>query len=68
VRITSDAGGVVTYARTFGFSNMSIAPGNPSSAKFTLPRSIRNGMSKLVVVTNGIISSAVNVTISGGRS
>ncbi len=68
VRITSTAGGVVTYARTFGFSNMSIAPGNRSATRFTLPRSIRNGNSKLVVVTNGITSPAVTVTIGGGRS
>jgi hypothetical protein len=68
VRITNDASGVVTYARTFGFSNMSIAPGNPSSAKFTLPRSVRNGESKLVAVTNGITSPAIAVTIRGGKS
>jgi hypothetical protein len=68
VRITSNAGGVVTFARTFGFSNMSIAPGNPSSTRFTLPRSIRNGKSKLVVVTNGITSPAVAVTIRGGKN
>ena len=67
VRITSTAGGVVAYARTFGFSNMSIAPGDPSSAEFTVPRSIPNGSSKLVVVTNGITSRAVDVTITGGR-
>jgi hypothetical protein len=65
VRITQ--GRNVTYARTSGFSNMSIAPGNKSSAKFTLPRSIRDGASKLVVVTNGIASRAVDVSVSGGR-
>jgi hypothetical protein len=67
VRITSDAGGVVTFARTFGFSNMSIAPGDPSSTEFTVPRAIRNGKSKLVVATNGITSPAIAVTITGGR-
>jgi hypothetical protein len=68
VRITSDSGGVVTFARTFGFSNMSIAPGDQSSTEFTVPRSIRNGKSKLVVVTNGITSPAVAVTVRGGKS
>jgi hypothetical protein len=68
VRITNDAKGTVTYARTSGFSNMSIAPGNLSSTEFTPPRSARNGNSKLVVVTNGITSPAVNVKIRGGRS
>jgi Kelch motif len=68
VSITNDARGTVTYARTFGFSNMSIAPHNSSSTRFTVPRSVRDGNSKLVVVTNGITSRAVNVKIRGGRS
>jgi hypothetical protein len=68
VRITNDASGAVTYARTFAFSNLSVAPGNLSSARFTLPRSVRDGKSKLVVVTNGIASRSVDVTVSGGRS
>jgi hypothetical protein len=68
VRVTNDATGAVTYARTFGFSNMSIAPGNPSSARFTLPRSVRDGPSKLVVATNGITSRVVDVTVTGGRA
>jgi hypothetical protein len=66
VRITSGSG-AVTYARTFGFSNMSIATGNRSSTRFTLPRSVRNGRSTLQVVTNGIASRGVKVTVRGGQ-
>ena len=64
VRITNSATGVVTYARTFGWTSVSVAPGTASSTKFTLPPGIPAGKSTLVVVANGIASPPVTVTIS----
>jgi hypothetical protein len=64
VRLTNDATGVVTYARTHDWSSVSVAPGKSSSTEFTLPRTIPTGRSALVVVANGIASSPVTVTIS----
>jgi hypothetical protein len=64
VRITNDATGVVTYARTHDWSSVSIAPGAGSSTEFTLPGSTPRGRSTLVVVANGIASSPRTVTIS----
>jgi hypothetical protein len=64
VRITNDATGVVTYARTHGWSSVSVAPGASSSTEFTLPGTTPRGRSTLVVVANGIASSPRAVTIS----
>ena len=63
VRITNDATGVVTYARTHGWSSVSVAPGASSSTEFTLPGSMPRGRSTLVVVANGIASSPRTVTV-----
>jgi hypothetical protein len=63
VRITNSKTGVVTYARTTKWSNVSIAPGASSSTNFTLPSNTPAGASTLVVVANGIASSPVPVTI-----
>jgi hypothetical protein len=64
VRITNSATGVVTYARTFGWTSVSVAPGTRSSTRFALPPGIPVGKSTLVVVANGIASPPVTVTIS----
>jgi hypothetical protein len=64
VRITNKKSGVVTYARTSGWSSVSIAPGAFSSTKFTVPTTTPAGASNLVVVANGIASQPVSVTIS----
>jgi hypothetical protein len=64
VRITNDATGVVTYARTHDWSSVSVAPGASSSTEFTLPGTTPRGTSTLVVVANGIASSPRRVTIS----
>jgi hypothetical protein len=63
VRITNSATGVVTYARTFDWTSVSVAPGTPSSTRFTLPPGTPAGKSTLVVVTNGIASPPSTVTI-----
>jgi hypothetical protein len=64
VRITNDATGAVTYARTFNWSSVSIAPGARSSTRFALPPGTPAGPSTLVVVANGIASSPSGVNVS----
>ncbi len=63
VRITNSATGVVTYARTNGWTSVSVHPGRSSSTKFTLPPSTPVGKSTLVVVANGIASAPATVRI-----
>ena len=63
VRITNSKSGVVTYARTSGWTSVSVAPGAASSTDFTLPKATPSGASTLVVVANGIASSPVSVTV-----
>src|SRR5262249_38211112 len=50
VRITNVATGVVTYARTSGWTSVSVRPGRSSSTRFTLPRGTPAGKSTLVVI------------------
>jgi len=64
VRITNDATGVVTYARTSDWTSVSVAPGTRSATDFTLPPGTPPGASTLVVVANGIPSPPSAVTIS----
>ena len=64
VRITNVATGVVTYARTSGWTSVSVNPGTRSSTKFTLPPGTPAGKSTLVVVANGIASAPSAVKIS----
>ena len=66
VRITNSATGVVTYARSFDWSSVSVAPGTKSSTDFTVPSGTPTGKSTLVVIANGIASSPVAVTVSRG--
>jgi hypothetical protein len=63
VQITHDATSTVTYARTFGMTNRSIAHGAASSSQFALPTCIPEGPSHLRVVADGIASAAVAVTV-----
>jgi hypothetical protein len=66
VRITNDDSGTVTYARTTGFTSVSIAPGVPSSTHFSVPSGTPTGAGTLVVVGNGVGSAPVSVTIKAG--
>jgi hypothetical protein len=68
VRITNAGTGHVFYARTANFSTMSVAPLTSGSANVTVPGTIETGASSLVVVTNGIPSAPVAVTISAAAS
>jgi hypothetical protein len=63
VRITNSATGVVTYARTSGWTSVSVAPGTSSSTRFTLPPGTPTGKSTLVVIANGIASPPSTVTV-----
>jgi hypothetical protein len=64
VRITNNSTGKVVYARTHNFSTMGVATGSASvHALFDVPATIGTGASTLEVVTNGIPSAAVAVTI-----
>ncbi|HEX3456121.1 MAG TPA: PASTA domain-containing protein, partial [Gaiellaceae bacterium] len=65
VQITQDSTGTVTYARTFGMTNRSIAPGAASSSQFALSSCTPEGSSELRVVADGIASAAVPVTVGG---
>jgi hypothetical protein len=64
VRITNNASGHVSYARTFNHSSRSIAPDAASSTSVTLPATIETGASILEVVANGIPSLPVNIVVS----
>jgi hypothetical protein len=64
VRITNNSTGAVVYARTHTFSTMGVATGSALvRARFDIPATIGTGASTLEVVTNGIPSAAVAVTI-----
>jgi hypothetical protein len=64
VRITNNATGHVFYARSYKFSTMAVATGSAIvKTHFQIPTGIELGASQLEVVTNGIPSNVVNVTI-----
>jgi hypothetical protein len=63
VAITNTASGHVVFARTHGFSSMAVASPASVTTLFDVPSTIETGASKLVVVTNGIQSQPVAVTI-----
>ena len=65
VRITNNATGHVFYAKTHNHSYMGVQTGNvPTYTHFDVPAGMETGPSKLVVVTNGIPSFPVNVTVN----
>ena len=69
VRITNNASTHVFYARTHDHSTMGVATGSKLVwTYFDVPSGIESGASTLVVVTNGIASKPVNVTVSGARA
>jgi len=64
IRIINNATGHVFYARTHNFSSMGVATGSAIvSTAFDVPAKIEKGASQLEVVTNGIASNPVSVTI-----
>jgi hypothetical protein len=61
-----DAGGNVSYARTFGWSSTGVATGaTPVSTYFTPPAGVVPGDYSLSVIANGIASDPVTFTVGG---
>ena len=68
VRLTNQDTGHVFYARTHDHSRMGVATGDEIvSTSFDVPPDVELGDSDVAVVTNGIPSAAVTVTISAGN-
>jgi hypothetical protein len=65
VRITNNATGHVFYCRTHDHSTMGVATGStPVSTNFDVPSGMETGAGEIVVVANGIPSTAVAVTVN----
>jgi len=65
VRITNTASGHVFYARTTNPSSYAVQSGSTSeTTNFTVSSVTETGASSLVVVTNGIPSASVSVTVN----
>ena len=67
VRITNNSSGNVVYAKTHSFSYMGIGSGKRVSAEFDVPSGTGTGASSLEVVTNGIASTPVSVTVGSNK-
>jgi hypothetical protein len=63
VRITNGKTNHVFYARTHNHSSMAVASPATVSTMFDVPKGMEAGASSLVVVANGIPSTAVAVTV-----
>jgi hypothetical protein len=64
VQITNNSTKHVFYTRTHDHSTMGVATGNETvSTNFDVPAGMETGASSLVVIANGIPSSAVSVTV-----
>jgi hypothetical protein len=65
VRITNNATGHVFYAKTHNHSTMAVATKNiPTYTHFDVPAGMETGASTLIVVTNGIVSNPISVTVN----
>ncbi|HEV7676687.1 MAG TPA: kelch repeat-containing protein [Candidatus Angelobacter sp.] len=68
VRITNNATGHVTYARTHNHSTMAVATGSAIvSTQFDVPSNTESGSCTLQVVANGIPSNGVTVQVTGSN-
>ena len=64
VRVTNNATGHVKYCRTKDHSTMAVATGSlPTSTSVTVPSNIETGASTIEVVTNGIASTPLAITV-----
>jgi len=64
VKIVNTATGDVFYARSYNFSQMSVAPNaHDESMQFAVPSTILTGPAKLYVIANGVASQPVSVTV-----
>lgn len=65
VRITNNATGHVFYAKTHNHFPMGVNTGSiPASTHVDIPSGMETGPSRLVVVTNGIVSNTINITVN----
>ncbi|MDQ2765313.1 MAG: hypothetical protein M3Y22_18105 [Pseudomonadota bacterium] len=65
VKLVNSATGDVSYARSYDFSMMSVAPNaHDYSTEFTVPASVETGPSSLYVIANGIASAPVSVMVN----
>ncbi|HTV32623.1 MAG TPA: hypothetical protein VME69_05915 [Methylocella sp.] len=64
VQIVNNRTQHIFYARTYGHSTMSIAPGQAGSTNFKVTTATETGASTLYVVANGIASAGTPVTVS----
>jgi len=65
VRITNAGTGHVFYAKTHNHSTMAVATGTKRTfTHFDVPSGIETGASTIEVVTNGIASGPVSVTVN----
>jgi hypothetical protein len=64
IRIINKSSGHVSYARTSGFSTMTVASGAVGSTHFSVATNIETGASTLYVVANGIPSLGSPVTVA----
>lgn len=65
VQITNGKTGHVFFAKTYNHSTMAVATGSQTvSTHFEVPKNIETGASTLVVIANGIPSSAVSITVN----
>jgi len=68
VRLTNKSSGHVFYARTSNHSTMAVATGNATvTTNLKVPTNMEQGPATMQVVTNGIASPAVNITIIGNN-
>ena len=63
VRVTNGTTGHVFYCKTHNHSFMGVGSSRKVSTMFDVPSTIETGASSLVVVTNGVASAPVSVTI-----
>ena len=65
VRIKNNATGHIFYAKTHNHSTMAVQTRNiPCYTFFDVPAGMETGASTLYVVTNGIVSNAVSITVN----
>ena len=63
MRITNRVTHHVFYSRTHDFSSMAVANPHPVTARFDVPGNQEKGPSVLEIVTNGIASEPIEVTV-----
>jgi hypothetical protein len=63
VRITNTSTGDVCFGRSYNFSTMGVWTEGTTNAEFDVPPSCETGASTVQVITNGLASAAINITV-----